>query len=261
MAQENTDMKNGQFRPRLSRSEYDELLERRSGKNVGIIGDTHEPFCQPGYREFCYETFNRFGCSEIVHIGDEVDNAALSYHESELAMPNAVQEAEQAQAAMEEWYKMFPDVKVCVGNHSALPFRQATTAGIPNRYLKTYEEIWNAPKGWKWEMEWEIDNVLYTHGTGSSGVSGARNRAIANRQSTVVGHSHSFGGVNYMASRNDIIFGMNVGCGIDTDHMAFAYGKNFPKKPTLGCGVVLDGGKVAIFVPMPLGTKYTWNER
>jgi len=72
---------------------------------------------------------------------------------------------------------------------------------------------------------------------------------------TVVGHSHSFGGVSYLASRNDIIFGLNVGCGIDVDHMAFSYGKNFPKKPTLGCGVVLDQGRTGIFVPMDLGRR------
>ena len=247
-----------QYRPRLSKSEYEHIKTFRNANNVGIIGDTHEPFCHPEYRNFCYETFERFGVSEIVHIGDECDNAALSYHQSELEMPNAVNEAEQAQRAMEKWYATFPDVKVCVGNHSALPFRQATTAGIPKRYLKTYEEIWNAPDGWKWEMDWEIDNVLYTHGTGSSGISGARNRAIANRQSTVIGHSHSFGGVSYMASRNDIIFGLNVGCGIDVDHMAFAYGRNFPKKPTLGCGVVIDGGRTGLFIPMNLGNRYEW---
>ena len=247
-----------QYRPRLTKKEYDYLQQYRSTKNVGIIGDTHEPFCHPEYRNFCYEVFDKFGCGEIIHIGDECDNAALSYHESQLEMPNAINEAEQAQRAMEEWYKTFPDVKVCVGNHSALPFRQATTAGIPKRFLKTYEEIWNAPKGWKWQLEWEIDNVLYTHGTGSSGVSGARNRAIANRQSTVIGHSHSFGGVSYMASRNDIIFGLNVGCGIDVDHIAFSYGKHFPKKPTIGCGVVLDGGRTGVFIPMPLGKRYEW---
>ena len=84
-----------------------------------------------------------------------------------------------------------------------------------------------------------------------------KNRAISNRQSTVIGHCHSFGGVNYMASRNDLIFGMNVGCGIDVDAMAFSYGKNFPKKPTLGCGVVLDGGRTAIFIPMDLGSRIT----
>ena len=120
-------------------------MSYRNAKNVGIIGDTHEPFCHPHYKNFCYEVFDRFSCGEIIHIGDECDNAALSYHESELEMPNAVNEAEQAQKAMEGWYATFPEVKVCVGNHSALPFRQATSAGIPKRYLKTYEEIWNAP--------------------------------------------------------------------------------------------------------------------
>ena len=80
--------------------------------------------------------FNRFGVSEIVHIGDEVDNSALSYHEKMAEMPNAETEAERAQAAMEKWYATFNNVKVCVGNHSALPFRQATTAGIAKRFMK-----------------------------------------------------------------------------------------------------------------------------
>ena len=242
-------------RLRLTPKEVELVENHRLSKNVGIIGDTHEPFCHPNYRDFCYEVFDRFAVGEIIHIGDECDNAALSYHQSDLGMPDAVSEAEQAQQAMNRWYETFPDVKVCVGNHSALPFRQATTAGIPKRYMKTYEEIWSAPTGGKWQMEWEIDNVLYTHGTGSSGANAAANRAVANRQSTVMGHSHSFGGVSYMASRNDIIFGLNVGCGIDVDHMAFSYGKNFPKKPTLGCGVVLDGGRTGIFIPMDLGSK------
>ena len=170
-------------------------------------------------------------------------------------MLNAESEAEKAQREMEGWYKTFPNVKVCVGNHSALPFRQATTAGLPKRFLKSYEEIWRAPKGWKWQMQWEIDGVLYEHGTGSSGPNGARNRAIANRQSTVIGHSHSFGGVSYMASRNDMIFGLNVGCGISVNEIAFAYSKPFPKKPTIGCGLVLDGGRTGIFIPMDLGSK------
>ena len=111
-----------QYRPRLSKSEYDMLLAHRHDNNVGIIGDTHEPFCHKDYRDFCYEVFSRFGVSQIIHIGDEVDNAALSYHESPVGLPDAESEAEQAQAAMNKWYETFPDVKVCVGNHSALPF-------------------------------------------------------------------------------------------------------------------------------------------
>ena len=56
-----------------------------SKKNVLVIGDTHEPFCHPGYKAFCYEVANKFQCSEVVHIGDEVDNHAISYHESKPA--------------------------------------------------------------------------------------------------------------------------------------------------------------------------------
>jgi len=223
-------------------------------KVVGIIGDTHLPYMLKGYREFCYETFNTFSVDEIVHIGDEVDNAALSYHEKQTGMPNVETEMEQAQKEMNLWYNLFPDVKVCVGNHSALPFRQATTAGIPARMMKSYEQIWESPDGWKWALNWTIDDVLYTHGIGAGGQNGALKLAMKNRQSTVIGHSHSFGGVGYSASYRDLLFGMNVGCGIDHEHMAFNYGKDFASKPTIGCGIVIDG-KTAMFIPMDLGTK------
>ena len=108
-----------QYRPRLTKKEYELIKSYRNNSGVGIIGDTHEPFCHPNYRDFCYEVFDRFGVSQIVHIGDEVDNSALSFHEKMAEMPNAENEAEKAQAAMEKWYKTFPNVKVCVGNHSA----------------------------------------------------------------------------------------------------------------------------------------------
>lgn len=155
-----------QFRPRLTKQENGLINELRNSKNLGIIGDTHCPFNLQetnehlSYLQFCYETFNRFGCSEIIHIGDEVDNCAISYHQKETDSLNAESEAEKAQLEMNKFYSVFPDVKVCVGNHSALPFRQATTAGIPKRFLKTYEEIWEAPKGWKWELQWEVDGIL-----------------------------------------------------------------------------------------------------
>lgn len=224
---------------------------------VGIIGDTHEPFCHKEYINFCYSVFNKYQVSRIVHIGDEVDNHALSFHQHLPEGDSITSEAEKAQKNLEKWYKTFHDVDVIVGNHSALPYRQATAAGIPKRFLKAYEEIWHAPKGWKWSLETEIDHVKYVHGTGSSGQNGAINLAIRSRQSVVIGHIHSFGGVSYHASVNDLIFGLNVGCGIDTRAYAFEYGRNFVNKPTLGCGIVI-GGHQAIFVPMSLGKKYEW---
>ena len=79
-----------QFRPRLNLTENELIKQFRNKSGIGIIGDTHEPYCiretdeHLGYRDFCYEVFNRFGVSEILHIGDECDNAALSFHQREL---------------------------------------------------------------------------------------------------------------------------------------------------------------------------------
>lgn len=226
-------------------------------KIVGIIGDTHEPFTHKDYRDFCNETFNKYKVDRIVHIGDEVDNHAISFHEHDPNGMSANSEADKAQEAMNKWYKAFPEVSVILGNHTALPFRQANSIGLPKRFIKTYEEAWQAPKGWKWYNELDIDHVKYAHGTGSSGQNGAINLAIRSRQSTVIGHIHAFAGVNYHANNNDLIFGMNVGCGIDVHAYAFEYAKPFINKPTLGCGIVLEGQE-AIFVPMKLGRKYEW---
>jgi predicted phosphodiesterase len=225
------------------------------GRTIGIIGDTHLPFMKDGYLEFCQQTFNTFSVDEVIHIGDEVDNSAISYHEKQTGMPNADSEMDQAMRDMKRFYRAFPDVKVCVGNHSALPFRKATTAGIPTKMLKTYEDMWEAPKGWKWELNFTIDEVLYTHGIGAGGQNGALKLAMKQRQSTVIGHSHAFGGVGFSASYRDLIWGMNVGCGVDIDHLAMSYGKDFASKPTLGCGIVADDGRTPLFIPMPLGDK------
>jgi hypothetical protein len=241
-----------QIRPRLSPDEYSKLLEARGKSNTGIIADTHAPFTHPAYLDFCHVIFDKFHCGRIVHIGDEVDNHALSYHDKDPDGHSAGSEAEAAQRELDRWYARFPETYVCIGNHSQLLFRKAMTHGIPKKFLKDYPEQWNAPKGWRWQFDWEFDGVLYQHGTGTTGKTAHELRAQHNRQSTVIGHTHAHGGVKYLASKKDLIFGMNVGCGIDIDAYAFAYGRPFPIRPILGCGVVLDEGRVAAFIPMKL---------
>ena len=245
------------FRPRLNSGEYDLVRSFRNSNVVGIIGDRHAPFTHPDYFKFVYEVFNKFQVDTIVDIGDDTDFHAISYHETDPDGHSAGNELELAIKEHEKWWEAFPEVYGCIGNHSALPFRKLQTAGLPKSMMKTYNEIMGYPKGWKWDYTHEIDNVLYTHGTGSSGQMGALNRAKDNRQSTVIGHIHSFGGVMYSASDRDMIFGLNVGCGLDVDAYAVAYAKQFAKRPTLGCGIVIDG-KIGLFIPMDLGRKIEW---
>jgi len=65
----------------------------------------------------------------------------------------------------------------------------------------------------------------------------------------IQGHTHSFGACIHRAGPKDSIWGLNAGCGLDSDAYAARYGVNYKNKPTLGCGIVVDG-KYGFFVPM-----------
>ena len=220
--------------------------------NVLIIGDTHEPFCHPNYLEFCKEVQKRCRCKTVVHIGDLVDNHSISYHEHDPNGWSPLEEMKQTDVVLKRWFKAFPKLKLCRGNHDALVDRKGKTVGLPKRCFKDFRDIWELPKEWEDGFEFVIDNVLYKHGNGFSGDRGHVKAAEKSRLSTVIGHIHSFAGVNYMASSRDLIFGMNCGSGIDTNKYAFAYGKDFPSKPILSVGVVTDFGRYAQVMPMKL---------
>lgn len=217
--------------------------------NVLVIGDTHEPFCKEGYLEFCRDIQEQYDCGTVVHIGDLVDNHAMSYHEHDPEGRGIGDEYKLALKGAKRWYKTFPEVKICIGNHDALPFRKAFTAGLPSTWLKSYQEILQSPKTWEWDFIHEINGVIYQHGTGMSGEMAAINAARENRQSTVIGHLHTVCNTRFLASFKDLIFGVNVGCGINHKTYAFAYGRENTRKPVVSCGVILNG-TTPINIPM-----------
>lgn len=211
----------------------------------------HEPFCKEGYLEHCIKIRDKYGCGTIVLIGDEVDLCGVSQWEKDPDGFSAGTEAEQAQKKMKLWYKAFPEAYVCIGNHTARPFRQARANGIPKKFMKSYEEAWEAPNTWHWAENWEFNGVLYTHGTGCSGPQAAINIATRHRQNTVIGHIHSQAGIQYSASKIDLVWGMIVGGALDDKSYAAYYAKDQLKKSIVGCGVVL-GGKLPLYEPMNL---------
>lgn len=223
--------------------------DKPSERRVGVIGDVHLPFEHPNYLEFCIETFINHKVTDIVFIGDLVDNHAISRHQTSTKALSPTQEFEMVMDKLEKWKITFPVAKFLIGNHDSIPSRQLATLGIPDFYLKDYQSLWQLPKTWEIDVEFIIDDVLYFHGINSSGKDGALNTAIFNRLSSVQGHSHSFLGCKYSANKRGILFGMNVGCGIDIDSYAMEYGKHYVKKPTLGCGVVYSKNE-AYSIPM-----------
>jgi len=219
--------------------------------NILVIADMHEPFCKKGYLEHCIAIKDKYKCGRIILIGDEVDLCGVSQWEKDPDGFSAGTEAELAQAKMKVWYTAFPEAFVCIGNHTARPFRQAKANGVPKKFIKSYEEAWEAPKTWKWADSWEFNNVHFTHGTGHSGPNAAIKIATRHRQNTVIGHIHSEAGIQYSASKIDLVWGMQVGGALDDKSYAAHYAKDQLKKSIVGCGVVVDG-ILPIYEPMLL---------
>lgn len=226
---------------------------------VGAIGDLHLPFTHPNYLRFVRDTFKTHGVEQVVFIGDIVDGHALGFWDHNPDGRSAGDECQQAKDELKRWKCSIKDGLVCIGNHDQRQFRVAHKAGLPARFLKDYADVWDTP-GWKWDFEHWIDGVLYTHGTGTSGKDAAINLAIQKRASTVIGHVHTYAGVKYHSNSRSLIFGMNVGCGIDCQAYAFDYGRDFPVRPVLGCGIVRHG-REAYFIPMPCSPKDRYHRR
>ncbi len=181
-----------------------------------------------------------------------MDNHAISYHEHDPDGMSPKDELDEARRRLVAWYKAFPVVKVCRGNHDCLVDRKGKTMGLPSEVFLPFRDIWQLPKGWEDDWSFTIHGVRYIHGTGYSGQSAHIQAAMNSRRSTVIGHLPSHAGVNWIANDEDCWFGMNVGCGIHRKSYAMAYGKDFKKKPILSCGVVTDRGKNAQVMTMQL---------
>lgn len=222
-----------------------DVKKSKSGKNVLVIGDLHEPFCLDGYLEHCIETYNKYKCNEVVFIGDIIDNHASSYHETDPDGHSAGQELKMAIQRIKQWYNAFPKATVIIGNHDRLIMRKAYSSGLSKMWIKDYAEVLGTP-GWNFTESIEIDNVLYIHGEGGT----ARARVRRDLQSIVQGHLHSQSYTEWIVGAKFKLFGMQVGCGIDHKSYAMAYGKEGPK-PAIACGIVLEG-KTPINIMMEL---------
>lgn len=208
---------------------------------VLVIGDTHLPYELEGYLEFCQGIQDAWQCETVVHIGDLVDHHSLSFHDSEPLIHDVHGELHDARERLQRWYKAFPNLTLINGNHDLIPARQIKKLGMePSVFMRPLKEVYEMPKGWEIKDDCWIDGVYYHHGHTAMGVNGFRNDAERRMARTVSGHNHSNAGVSATASATQLVWGLAVGCGVDNDQMAFAYGKHFARKPIVACGVVID---------------------
>ena len=187
-------------------------------------------------------------------MGDEIDAHALSKYPKDPDGMSAGKELKEAIGHLEAFYVAFPKVKVCESNHTIRGWKKGFEAGLPKAFLRTVETVLNAPDGWTWAGRHVIDDVVYMHGdSGCSGFTAHINYMRKLKKSCVIGHIHSYAGVNYEGH----LFGMNAGCLIDVEAYCFKYAKGMPIPVSLGCGII-KGGKTAHFIPLHTDEHGRW---
>jgi len=215
-------------------------------RNVLVIGDLHEPFCLDAYLDFCIAQYIEYQCTDVIFIGDIIDNHFSSYHETSADGMGGADELDLAILRIKRWYNTFPIAKVILGNHDRMVMRKAQTSAIPSKWIKSYKEVLEVPT-WEFLERYEQDNVQYIHGEGGT----ARTKCRADMMNTVQGHLHTQAYTEHYVGKRFRVFGMQVGCGINHDTYAMAYAK-YGKKPAIGCGVILNNGKTPLNILMEL---------
>lgn len=221
------------------------------------IGDQHTPYEHKDYFTFLKVVRDTYKPDIVVNMGDEVDKHAMSFHDSDPDLPSAGDELELAIKHLQTLYKLFPKCIVLHSNHGSMHYRKGKHHGIPRKYLKGYNEILEAPKGWTWQNDFKhkMNNGQYvymTHGIEKNTGRFARNMGMC----VVQAHYHTDFNIEYSSTPEQLIWGMSVGCGIDKNSMAFAYDKANLKRPILGCGVIING--VPRLIPMLVDKKGNW---
>jgi len=111
-------------------------------KSVLIISDTHIPYSVPELLPFLKQLKKKYkNFDKVIHIGDEVDKHAMSFHDSDPDLPSAGDELKISLPMIKELEKLFPQMDLMDSNHGSLVYRRALKHGIPKAYIRKYNEF------------------------------------------------------------------------------------------------------------------------
>lgn len=228
-----------------------------SKRNVILfISDMHAPYHHKDSLAFLEAVAAEHRPTRVINVGDEVDHHALSFHNSDPDLDSAGVELKRAKRVMRKLETIFPKMELVHSNHGSMVYRKAKYAGMPRHVVKPYNEVLGLGKGWKWSneliVETPLGKIFVCHGKKKNSETYAKSIGM----SVVQGHYHEDFRIGYLNSPGGIVWGMNVGCLIDNEKLAFEYNKVNPNKPMLGVGVVVEG--VPTLIPMLLDEKGRW---
>lgn len=230
-----------------------------TGKKILLIPDTHIPYAHPDYIRFLKFLKKKHTPDLAIHMGDEIDNHAISFHDSDASLLNAGKELDDSIIELQEGLaKLFPKLLLLESNHGSLVFRRMKQAGIPIRVLKPLHELYGTP-GWSWHhdilVKTKFGNIYLCHGKSSAYGKLAKEMGCSAGQ----GHFHGKFEITWFHTATGSRFNLFVGCLIDLDSMAFAYGKNNLPNPILGAAFIDEHG-LPFLEKMVVDKRNRWDE-
>lgn len=224
--------------------------------NVLFISDMHIPYEHPQAIDFLAALEKKYGFEVVVSVGDLADFHAISFHKSDPDLKSAGEELLALQKKARTLEQIFPEMLIVGSNHGDLPLRKLFDAGLPKGFLKTFNEIHTVGPDWGFIDDLTIKDgehyVYVAHGISKQAVKVAAQRGVNH----VCGHYHTESRIEYVSNPRDLLWGMNTGCLIDKNAMAFAYNKLDLSRPIISTGALIDG-QPRIF-PMQLSRGGEW---
>lgn len=219
-----------------------------TSSSILVISDFHAPYNHPDAVEFLKACKKKYKPDTVICIGDETDFHAMSFHDSNPDLPSAGAELKEAIKELKKLYKLFPECTVVESNHGSMVLRKAVAKGFPQAVLKSYNEILEAPKGWKWvddvTVKTPMGPVYFCHGKSAA----AGGLAKLYGMSCVQGHYHEKADITYISTPEKLMFDAHTGCLADDDSLALQYNKINPKRPIISILVIVNG--IPQIVPM-----------
>jgi predicted phosphodiesterase len=232
-------------------------IQTSNNKRILVISDLHIPYEHPDSLPFLKALKKHIDPTRVISVGDELDKHALSYHDNNPDLPSAGDELEMSIKRLQSYYKLFPKMDIVESNHGSMIYRKALTHGLPKAYVKDYNDVLDAPKGWKWHENLMLQHkddapIFITHGMSANIMKLVEQYGM----NCVQGHYHSTFSIGFMSNPTNLLWGLQVGCLVDQKSLAFAYSKLFRKRFIIGCGAIIDG-QPRLF-PMQLNKEGRW---
>ena len=120
-----------------------------------VVPDLHLPYQHADAFQFLQALDRRYRFKRILCVGDIFDHHRPSFHESESDAMNSEDEYTQAVEDSQKLQKMFPNMIITIGNHDAIPVRQAKAVGLPLGMLSDFNKVYGLKPTWKWvDQHW-----------------------------------------------------------------------------------------------------------